>query len=77
VKFIEVVCSDAALHRSRLEARERNLPHVTEPSWHAVEQSLDEYSPWAGSSGAAPRLTLDSVEPLDVLVERALAFIAS
>jgi predicted kinase len=77
VKFIEVICSDAALHRSRLEARERNLPHVTEPSWHAVEQSLDEYSPWAGPSGDAPRLTLDSVEPLDVLVERALAFIAS
>jgi predicted kinase len=77
VRFIEVVCSDAALHRSRLEARERNLPHITEPSWHAVEQSLDEYSPWSGSSGEAPRLTLDSVEPLDDLVERALAFIAS
>jgi predicted kinase len=77
VTFIEVVCSDASLHRSRLEARERNLPHVNEPSWHAVEQSLDEYSPWTGRSGDAPRLTLDSVEPLDDLVERALAFIAS
>jgi predicted kinase len=77
LKFIEVVCSDLDLHRSRLEARERNLPHLAEPSWNAVEQSLDEYSEWSGVSGAVPRLTLDSVEPLDELVERALAFIAS
>jgi predicted kinase len=77
LKFIEVVCSDLDLHRSRLEARERNLPHLAEPSWHAVEQSLDEYSEWSGVSGSVPRLTLDSVEPLDDLVERALAFIAS
>jgi predicted kinase len=77
LKFIEVVCSDLDLHRSRLEARERNLPHLAEPSWHAVEQSLDEYSEWSGVSGSVPRLTLDSVEPLEDLVERALAFIAS
>jgi predicted kinase len=75
--FIEVVCSDLELHRSRLEARERNLPHVTEPTWYAVEQSLDEYSDWAGPSGSVPRLTLDSVEPLDALVDRALEFIAA
>jgi predicted kinase len=77
LKFIEVVCSDVELHRSRLEARQRNLPHVAEPTWHAVEQSLDEYSEWSGSSGAVRRLTLDSVEPLEALVERALAFLAA
>ncbi|MCU1544391.1 MAG: uncharacterized protein JWM50_2256 [Microbacteriaceae bacterium] len=76
LKFIEVVCSDLAVHRERLEARQRNLPHLAEPSWHAVEQSLDEYSEWSGPSGSIPRLTLDSVEPLDDLVERALAFLA-
>ncbi|GAB2461807.1 AAA family ATPase [Conyzicola lurida] len=75
--FIEVVCSDLALHRSRLEARERNLPHVSEPSWFAVEQSLDEYSVWSGTSGSVPRLTLDSVEPLDALVDRAIEFIVT
>ena len=76
LRFIEVVCSDLALHRSRLEARERNLPHVTSPSWHAVEQSLDEYAEWSGSSAAIERLVLDSVEPLETLVQRALAFLA-
>ena len=75
LKFIEVVCSDATVHRNRLEARQRNLPHLTEPSWHAVEQSLDEYAEWSGPSGAVDRLTLDSVDPLDELVERALEFL--
>jgi len=75
LRFIEVICSDVAVHRSRLEARQRHLPHVTEPSWHAVEQSLDEYAEWSGPSGAVQRLTLDSVDPLDDLVERALDFL--
>lgn len=75
LRFIEVVCSDAVVHRSRLEARQRNLPNIVEPTWHAVEQSLDEYSDWSGSSGAVERITLDTVEPLDALVERALVFL--
>lgn len=74
--FIEVICSDLGIHRARLEARERHLPHVTEPTWFAVEQSLDDYAEWSGPSGAIGRLTLDSVEPLDVLLERALTFLA-
>jgi hypothetical protein len=48
---------------------------VNEPSWHAVEQSLDEYLPWAGASAAVPRITLDSAQPLGVNVDSALAFI--
>ncbi len=75
LKFIEVICSDVAVHRNRLEARQRNLPRLSEPTWHAVEQSLDEYAAWSGPSGAVERLTLDSVEPLDVLVERAVEFL--
>jgi len=75
IKFIEVVCSDPEVHRERLEARNRNLPHVSEPTWHAVEQSLDEYDDWSGPSAEVERLTLDSVEPLATLVERALQFL--
>lgn len=77
IKFIEVICSDADLHRERLEARNRNLPHVSEPTWHAVEQSLDEYDAWSGPSADVDRLVLDTVEPLDVLVDRALVFLES
>jgi predicted kinase len=75
LRFIEVICSDPELHRERLEARGRRLPHLNEPSWHAVEQSLDEYSPWTGASAAEPRITLDSARPLGVNVDAALAFI--
>ena len=75
VRFIEVVCSDQDLHRARLEARSRNLPHVTEPTWHAVEQSLDEYSEWSGDSGTVERITLDSVETISENVQRALTFL--
>jgi hypothetical protein len=48
---------------------------VSEPSWHAVEQSLDEYDEWSGPSAAVDRITLDSVEPLGAVVDKALAFI--
>jgi len=75
--FIEVVCSDPAVHRQRLEARSRDLPHVSEPTWHAVEQSLDEYDEWVGPSAAADRITLDSIEPLGASVDKALVFIES
>jgi predicted kinase len=76
VRFIEVVCSDPELHRRRLEARNRELEHLDEPSWHAVEQSIDEWETWSGPSATVPRITLDSVEPLGVNVEQALGFIA-
>lgn len=74
LRFIEVICSDAELHRSRIESRERTLPHL-ELTWNAVEQSLEDYAEWTGPSAAVARITLDSVEPLSVNVERALAFL--
>lgn len=77
LKFVEVVCSDPAVHRARLEARGRNLPNLTEPTWFAVEQSLDEYADWTGPSAEIDRITVDTVEPLEVVVERVLAFLAS
>ena len=75
IKFLEVVCSDPELHRTRLASRGRRLAHLAEPTWHAVEQSLDEWEAWSGTSGAVPRITLDSVQPLGVNVEQALAFL--
>lgn len=76
LRFVEAICSDADLHRSRIESRERTLPHL-ELTWNAVEQSLEDYAEWTGPSAAVARITLDSVEPLGVNVERALAFVES
>jgi len=75
IKVVEVICSDPELHRTRLASRGRRLAHIAEPSWHAVEQSLDEWESWSGATGAVPRITLDSVHALGVNVERALAFL--
>ena len=75
LRFIEVVCSDTDVHRGRLETRGHTLQHLANPTWNAVEQSLDEYAEWDGVSADAPRITLDSIEPLEVLVERAVRFL--
>ena len=48
LKFIEVVCSDPELHRSRLASGAVGCAHIAEPTWHAVEQSLDEWEAWTG-----------------------------
>ena len=76
LKFIEVVCSDPELHRSRIESWQRSMPHA-QLSWNAVEQSFEDYAEWSGPSAAIARITLDSVEPLGVNVDRAIAFLQS
>jgi predicted kinase len=75
VRFVEVICSDESIHRARLEARGRQLAHIAEPTWHAVEQSLDEWEQWGGASGALPRITVDSVLPLEVIVDQVISFV--
>ncbi|MCS0500702.1 AAA family ATPase [Protaetiibacter mangrovi] len=75
VRFIEVVCSDEVLHHQRLTARAERLRSSALPGAFAVEQSLDEWEEWTGPSGAIARITLDSVDPLGVNVERALTFL--
>lgn len=76
LKFIEVACGDPEIHRHRLENRANHpLPFRAEALAHAVEQSLDEYSPWTGPSAAVPRITIDTVQPLGSNVEIALAFL--
>jgi hypothetical protein len=70
-----VVCTDQELHRERVEARGRKLAHLAEPTWHAVEQSLDEWEDWSGPSATVARITVDSSGPLGANVDRALAFL--
>ncbi len=75
LRIIEVVCSDQALHKARLEKRVRNLPELDETSWYAVEQSVEEYDEWRGPSAALPRVTVDTTATLGENVETALAFL--
>jgi predicted kinase len=73
LRFLEVVCSDPEVHRERLAARQGR--HAMADAAFAVEQSLDEWEPWTGEAAAMPRVTLDSVRPLGVNIEQALAFL--
>ncbi|MEU3412235.1 AAA family ATPase [Streptomyces sp. NPDC006658] len=59
VAFIEVVCSDAQVHRRRLERRSRSIVGFEEPTWEAVQQRRAEYEPWTEH-----RLVLDAVADL-------------
>jgi predicted kinase len=76
LRVVEVECSDPEVHRERLEKRQRDLPHVADPSWRAVEQSLEEYQEWRGECARLPRITLDTTNTLGQNVDAALRFVA-
>ncbi|RYE78391.1 MAG: ATP-binding protein [Hyphomicrobiales bacterium] len=67
---IEVVCSDKAEHRRRVEQRRSDIPGFVVPDWASVE--THDYQPWAGN-----RLIVDTavlpVEDALCLIEDRLA----
>jgi predicted kinase len=71
LRIIEIVCSDVALHRSRVEARVRNIPGLDELTWARVERRMANYDAWTGE-----RLVLDSaIADPPTLVAQALAYV--
>lgn len=50
---VEIVCSDPAEHRHRVETRSSDVPGLVPPSWASVQRHA--YEPWDG-----PRLVLDT-----------------
>jgi hypothetical protein len=66
---VECVCTDEALHRSRVEGRVRGIPGWHEIGWDQVEWMRRETP-----ALRTDRLTLDAVDPLasnlDVLLRR-------
>lgn len=68
LRFVEVICSDPELHRQRLGERRRDLGALPEPRWDSLGQRREQLAGWSG-----PRLVLDSVGPVDDLVEALVA----
>ena len=66
--FIEVVCSDAELHRRRIEARRADLPGHEMPTWHDVTR-LD-YEPWPDAD-----MVVDTADSDDGAVEAIVAIV--
>ena len=67
---IEIVCSDKAEHRRRVEQRRSDIPGFVVPDWASVE--THDYQPWTGD-----RLVIDtallSIEDALCLIEGRLA----
>jgi predicted kinase len=57
---IECTCSDAELHRARVERRRECIPGWPDPDWEHVENMRAGYESWTGK-----RLVVDSVEPYE------------
>jgi len=69
LRWIEVECSDADLHRRRLERRKREL--LYEPTWEDVQARRTEYEPWTDD-----RLVLDTTRELADNVAAGLRYIS-
>jgi predicted kinase len=67
---LEVVVSNQALHRRRIESRMRGLHGFSEVSWDQVEARRMKRTPWK-----EPTLLLDSAHDLDVNVAMAVRYI--
>jgi predicted kinase len=62
---IEVVCSDKAEHRRRVETRTGDIPGHTPPSWHQVVAR--EYEPWPEAHVVIDTATLSPSQSIDHL----------
>ena len=67
---IETICSDQALHRQRIEGRERGIPGWYELTWENVENSRRNFQDWEGE-----HLVVDAVHPLAENLERVRAYL--
>jgi predicted kinase len=68
--ILEVVVSDEALHRRRLESRVRNLHGFSEVTWERVEARRASWTKWQ-----EPVLRLDATRDIEANVSEALRYI--
>ncbi|TVX95378.1 AAA family ATPase [Mycolicibacterium porcinum] len=67
---VELVCSDHALHRRRVEARRSDLEGLTVPTWQEVEERT--YERWD-----PPVLRIDTAAGIDQAVREIMAVLSS
>lgn len=68
LRWIEVVCSDAEVHRSRLAGRRRRLAVQLEPDWDELAPRQQYLAAWTGD-----RLRIDSMTDPRVNLQRVMA----
>lgn len=65
LRVVECICSDEALHRSRVEGRVRGIPGWYELDWDHVRRARVAYQPLPGD-----KLVVDAVDDLDTNLAR-------
>lgn len=65
---VQLVCSDAAEHRRRVETRTADVPGLTLPDWSSVQSH--EFEPWAGVPFTLDTAALCVEEALEMLMAR-------
>lgn len=70
LRYLEVICSDHALHRQRLEGRRRDIDGFVEPTWASVAARRANFAAWHED-----RLVLDSISPLSDNVRLAVLYL--
>ena len=66
---ILTACDDAAVHRSRIEGRQRGIPNWYELDWDHVMRSRGSWTPIDAD------LVLDAIQPLEANVDRLRSFL--
>jgi predicted kinase len=69
---LQVIVSDRALHKQRIESRVRGLLGFSEVTWERVEAREKVFTAWT-----EPTLQLDSARDLETIVEEAVWYIRS
>lgn len=62
---VECICTDIAVHRSRVDGRERRIPGWYELEWDHVEKGRQLYEPLPG-----PKVVIDAVDGVDQNLDR-------
>jgi predicted kinase len=67
---VELVCSDEAVHRHRVETRRVNVPGLTLPTWDEVQ--AHDYEPWDRPHLVIDTSTASIAEARDTIMSRLL-----
>jgi hypothetical protein len=62
---VECVCSDADVHRARVDGRERRIPGWYELEWDQVERGRERYEPLP-----EPKIVIDAIASVDDNLDR-------
>ncbi|CAB3760364.1 adenylylsulfate kinase [Burkholderia sp. MSh2] len=65
---IELVCSDAAMHRRRVEGRQADIPDFQLPTWQSVLER--QYDPWKSAHLVVDTAKLSVEQAVEAIMQR-------